>query len=282
MITFSQLGTLGRLGNQLFQYAAARALSLESNYELALPDPRGKSWQGQDCLLREFNIPGEVFKEASGIEHLVVEKDPFQYDDRFWKLPDNIDLHGFWQCTYYFDKFSDIIKKELTPKQNHLDDAKAFISSIRNKYGKPVVSVHLRRGDNTDNSNPSAALNAMYRKDGDYFKYLDEALKNFNDCTFLVFTGGKRSEEGNSNDIQWCRDNLGIEAEYSEGTTLQDFCRIMCCDHTIMSPVSSFGWWAAYLSQSKEKTIIAPDKYHPDMRGFTHREGFYPKEFIIL
>lgn len=104
----------------------------------------------------------------------------------------------------------------------------------------------------------------------------------FPDHTYLVFTGGKRSEEGNSEDIQWCKDNLGIEAEYSEGTTLEDFCRIMCCDHSIMSPVSTFGWWAAYLSQSEQKNIVAPNRYHPDMEGFTHREGFYPKEFVLL
>ena len=40
MITFSKLGTLGRLGNQLFQYAAVRALSLHAGYELALPKDR--------------------------------------------------------------------------------------------------------------------------------------------------------------------------------------------------------------------------------------------------
>lgn len=282
MITFSKLGTLGRLGNQLFQYAAVRALSLHAGYELALPNPKSSSWQGQDCLLGEFNIPDHFFKQASGIEYLAVEGDPLKYYSNFWNFPDNVDLYGFWQSTLYFDRFAKIIKKELTPKKEHLDAAKSFVSTIREKHGKPVVSVHLRRGDNTDNSNPSVALNAMYEKDGDYFRYLEEALKMFPDCSYLVFTGGKRSEEGNSEDIQWCKENLGIEAEYSEGTTLEDFCRIMCCDHSIMSPVSTFGWWAAYLSQSEQKKIVAPNKYHPDIEGFTHREGFYPKEFILL
>jgi len=284
MITFSELGTLGRLGNQLFQYAAVRSLSLHHGYELALPDPNSKRWQGQDCLLREFNIPTDLFKDSSGIQHTFLERDPFVYEPGFWSLPDNLNLQGFFQSTLYFKDFEDIIKKELTPKKENMDSAAKFVSTLREKYGKPVVSIHLRRGDNTDNSNPSEKLNSMYDKDGDYFEFLHKALKLFpkSKYTFLVFTGGKRSEEGNSEDIQWCKNNLGIEAEYSEGTTIQDFTRIMCCDHSIMSPVSSFSWWASYLSCSESKHIVAPEKYHSDIEGYTYRKGFYPKEFILL
>lgn len=47
MITFLQLGSLGRLGNQLFQYAALKSLSLSKGYEIKLPDVDNASWHGQ-------------------------------------------------------------------------------------------------------------------------------------------------------------------------------------------------------------------------------------------
>jgi len=281
MITFSNLGNLGRLGNQFFQYAAVRALALEKDLDLALPQPSTKTWHGQDCLLDNFNIPRELFKQSEGIKYAYIERDPFMYYSNFWEIPDNTDLQGFFQSTLYFGNHSETIKKELTPKKDLLDEAKSYVDLIRDN-NKPVVSIHLRRGDNADHSNPSQKLNNMYDKNGDYFNYLNKALEIFPDCTYLVFAGGRRSEEGNEEDLDWCKKNLNIEATYSSGSTMQDFCRIMMCDHNILSPVSTFGWWAGYLNSSNKNKVVAPVKYHPDIDGYTHRKGFYPKEFILL
>ena len=63
---------------------------------------------------------------------------------------------------------------------------------------------------------------------------------------------------------------------------MQDFCLIMSCDHNILSPGSSFGWWCAYLNKSDTKTVIAPFEYHPDEIDKPYREGFYPKDWKIL
>ena len=46
----------GGLGNQLFQYAALRALSLKKEYEISLPLLEDKVWHGQKCLLGNFTI----------------------------------------------------------------------------------------------------------------------------------------------------------------------------------------------------------------------------------
>ena len=52
---FSDIG-YGRLGNQLFQYAAARSLALHHNTKLCLGSLDNKSWHGQKCLLKYFNM----------------------------------------------------------------------------------------------------------------------------------------------------------------------------------------------------------------------------------
>ena len=60
MITFSKLGKLGRLGNQLFQYAAIRGLSIKNSYEFKIPKVV-KNFHGQEYLLNNFSIPEDKF-----------------------------------------------------------------------------------------------------------------------------------------------------------------------------------------------------------------------------
>jgi len=296
MITFYELGGLGRLGNQLFQYAATRALSLKNGYEIKIPNPTTRNWHGQDCLLDKFNIEAGSLQEEDlkGIEYQYNEPDYMFYDSDFTNLPDNGNLSGFFQSTYYFLGFDEQIRKELTPKDEFLTVGAQRISEIKkNNPGYEIVSLHLRRGDNTDNSNPSPELNEMYGKSRDleldsfYGKYFVNAKKKFagQKVKFLIFSGGSRqSGNDNESDIDWCKRNFtGDEFLFAEGgDSMTDFCSIMSCDHNILSHISSFGWWAAFLNQNKDKKVVAPLRYHPDMPYHTYREGFYPENWIIV
>jgi hypothetical protein len=194
----------------------------------------------------------------------------------------------------YFKHCEEQIKKELTPKQHHLDNAKKAIQHIKEKYSNhEIVSIHLRRGDNTDGSNPSKELNEMYGKNNEldpnsfYGKYINAAFEQFENkkVKYLVFSGGARfAGNDNISDIEWCRQNLkGDNFVFSKGNTaINDFSLIMSCDHNIISHISSFGWWAAYLNQNQDKIVVAPEKYHPDMPEYTHREGFYPDNWRLV
>ena len=150
----------------------------------------------------------------------------------------------------------------------------------------------MRRGDNTDHSNPDKSLSTVYGHDGTlqpgsfYHKYLTKALDEFKNTKtkFLIFSGGSRSD-GNSNisDIEWCKKNFKEDHFlFSENnSTMVDFSLIVNSDHNIMSHLSSFGWWAAYLNPRSEKKVVAPLRYHSDRPNYTHRPGFYPEGFIL-
>jgi hypothetical protein len=294
MITFLALGERGRLGNQLFQYAALRSLGLRQNYEVKIPRPSSKNWHGQQCLLDKFNIKAVSLEDSdlSSITRMYSEPDYMTFDNNFFHLPDNLNLDGFFQSTFYFKEFERDIKEELTPKDEFLLKAKEEILKIKKDTGYDIVSLHLRRGDNTDNSNPSDELNSMYGSnnvfshDSFYGKYLKNAMNQFKGkrVKFLVFTGGARFTDDNSSDVEWCKKNLaGDEFIYSEGqSSMGDFCKIMSCDHNILSHVSSFGWWAAYLNSNKGRVTVAPERYHPDRQDLTYREGFFPKEWVLV
>jgi hypothetical protein len=284
MITFHKLGELGRLGNQLFQYAALRGLSLKNGYEVVIPNPQTMNWHGQTCLLDQFNIEAGYLNDdnISNIQYMYSEPNWNQYDPTFFEIPDGSTIEGFFQSTFYFEEFEEQIKKELTPKSEIVESNREFIDKIKSENeGYEIVSVHVRRGDNMTNG--QTGLIQAFEPGGMYEQYFNNAKKVFEGkkVKFLVFTGGQRFNEDNSTDVEWCKNFFkGDEFLFSEGQPqIDDFCRIMLCDHNILSHASSFGWWAAYVNPNPNKIVVAPEYYHPDEPGLK-REKFYPTEFI--
>jgi hypothetical protein len=284
MITFHKLGELGRLGNQLFQYAALKGLGLKNGYDVKIPNPQTMSWHGQVSLLDRFNIECEYAtqEDMNTLQNLYEEPTWQKYDDNFFNVPDNTTLEGFFQSTFYFEHCESQIKKELTPKDEYLNNGKEYIQSLKDKYDCEIVSVHVRRGDNMTNG--QTELIEAFNPGGLYEQYFTKAKKVFEgkNVKFLVFTGGQRFNEDNSTDVEWCKNFFkGDEFLFSEGQPqIDDFCRIMLCDHNILSHASSFGWWAAYVNPNPNKIVVAPEYYSPDSPTLK-REKFYPKEFIL-
>ena len=284
MIYFPDIGSYGRLGNQLFQYAASRSLALHHNTKLYLGPLENKSWHGQKCLLKYFNI-NYCDELCHSPKYYWEENNPFEINKNFYRLDDNTLLKGFFQSIFYFQKHINIIKKELTTKNCDI----TYLSYLRNKYKKYLVSIHIRRGDNTDGTDPSQnKLIDHYKIGGKYEEYLKSAVNKFKNAHFLIFTGGSRINNID-NDINWCHNYIRSlkwwENSYTiseSNSTLIDFNLISGCDHNILSHVSSFGWWAAYLNKNSNAKRVAPLRYHPDIKNYTHREMFYPKDWILL
>ena len=284
MITFHKLGELGRLGNQLFQYAALKGLGIKNGYDVKIPNPQSMNWHGQTSLLDKFNIECEYAtqEDMNTLQHLYEEPSWQKYDDKFFDVPDNTTLEGFFQSTFYFEHCESQIKNELSPKEEYLSVGRNYIQSLREKYNCEIVSVHVRRGDNMTNG--QTELIEAFNPGGLYEQYFTKAKKVFDgkNVKFLIFTGGQRFNEDNSSDMDWCKQFFkGDEFIYSEGQEqIYDFCRIMSCDHNILSHASSFGWWAAYVNPNPNKIIVAPEYYSPDSPTLK-REKFYPKNFIL-
>lgn len=284
MVTFHKLGENGRLGNQLFQYAALKGLATKNGYEIKIPNPQTMSWHGQTCLLDKFNINCDYLtqEDANKLQHMYEEPNWKQYDSNFFNLPDNTTIDGYYQSTFYFEHIVEEIKKELTPKDEYLNRGKEYVDGLRKQYDCEIVSVHVRRGDNMTNG--QTGLIQAYEPGGMYEVYFNKAKKVFASLNvkFLVFTGGQRFNEDNSVDVDWCKQFFGEDGFiFSEGQEqIDDYCRIMSCDHNILSHASSFGWWAAYVNPNPNKIVVAPEWYHPD-EPTLKREKFYPKDYIL-
>ena len=221
MISFYNIGTMGRLGNQLFQYAAGRGVSLRLGVELQLPkNIDERQWHGQTCLINNFNLNAqfsdkwgykkqysEVYLTKNHLLHKANDISPC-----FKEIKNHTDLVGHFDNHLYFHEFRNEIASELQIKSGEEEVAKTFLRSLKEKYGvdKEIVSIHFRRGDvsgQQPNLYHTGASKGIFNWNSEFGHYLDEALKYFqeNKYIFLLFTGGVRNEGTDRQDMHWVK-----------------------------------------------------------------------------
>ena len=286
MITNLNIGKDGRLGNQLYQYAALKSLSLENNYECVLPEINNTIWHGQVCLLQNFNLKCK-FEDTILIDNYYQEKSISDFDKNFFDISDNTSIRGFFQNKKYFEKYKDIICNELKTNDIFQSEADEILKQYRDKFSDyEFVSLHIRRGDNLNvNSEMGKRLfggvdyldyNSMF---GRYIKLAIDKFKN-KKVKFFVFTGGNRDNNDEA-DNQWIRKSFDSDNFISLCTNdpLIDYTLISKCDHNILSHVTTFGWWAAYVNENSEKLMIAPKNYFTDN---TDSSRIFDENFILI
>ena len=291
MITFLELGKYGRLGNQLFQYAMLKSVSLETGYKIKIPNPENIEFDSQKCLLNMFNITCDFLDESdyTNLNATFLEKDHTVFYPQVFEIPDNINFHGFFQSYQYFKKYEKEIREQFKLKGDLENFGKDYVNSLKTNNEK-IVSVHIRRGDMVDGTNPEYlnyyGESDILTPDSSFGKYFYPALNMFKDDSvkFLVFSGGSRKGMGhNKTDIEWCKSNLkGDKFIFCEGNTdIQDFAIMKNCDHHITSHMTSFGYWAAFLNNNGNKIVVAPKNYTIPDDGRV-KNGFYPYKWRLI
>ena len=276
MFIFPELGRAGRLGNQMFQLAALKALSLKNRSHAYIPeDLYTRTHDGQNCLLDNFkhNIPSidpnecnhlKLFKEADN--HLSV------FDRRFLDISGSMALHGHFESELFFKECTEEIKSMYTFIDSIDAIATEYINSIKQKYpSKEIVGIHFRRGDYRETyETPHLFLTYIY--------YARSLMFDDDKYTFLLFTGGNQ-QKGNSNelDMNWCKQYIPNTLFCEVNDTIKDLAIMTKCDHMILTTKSTLGWWGAYLNKNPQKKIVVPGvsigpTFNPDL--------FWPDEFI--
>ena len=140
MLAFNHLGSLGRLGNQMFEYAALRGIAARHGYEWRIPpsDMKGiENYSLHEC----FKLAPQIINESCYYLPTIWEPH-FQFSEElFEQCPDNVSLHGFFQSEKYFQHISDEIRKDFTFHDRHLNPCKEMIESVE---GEPIM-LHVRR-----------------------------------------------------------------------------------------------------------------------------------------
>lgn len=266
-ITFSRFGNYGRLGNQLFQYAAMMGFADALQCKLVLPP-----WEYAEYF--EGKFPEGVAEQTAANSNLFEHK--FEHDpEMLLRLQLHVaddcgltDLLGYFQTEKYWAKSRQLVRNALTFK-------KSFTDQLRRKYWKSfadhkkVIAIHIRRGDYVGNSN-YAQLPITY--------FICALFKHFPDWqnhNIIIF----------SDDIGYCKVHFDCleNVAFAEGNhDIEDLALMSLCHHFILSN-STFAWWGAYLGQKNGSRVVRPAKYFEGelARKCPSTADFYPEHWEV-
>jgi len=263
MLAFNHLGHLGRLGNQMFQYASLRGIAARRGYDFGIPPSKfDDEWRSHQ-LFELFDLP---HLPKQNIKYLDVGNAPvanerfFHFDQLlFDQCPNDISLFGYFQSEKYFKHIEESIREDFTFRDHILDPCKEITEGFENP-----VSLHVRRTDYLTNSANHYNLD---------MSYYEEALGQFDGRQVIVF----------SDDPEWCKeqelfsDDRFLVSE--SGDNKIDLCLMTFCTSHIIAN-SSFSWWGAWLAKSNK--VIAPSKWFGPNNADKETKDLIPESWNII
>lgn len=277
MIGMNKLGQKGRLGNQLFQYAALVGIAKNKGYDFCIPDHSQAPWFDQEINgsiitvyhqlqhLFEMNHLDGRYGEVDGLE-IDVHQAEF-CKELFDECPDNASLHGHFESYHYFENAEEELRKDLVVREHLLDAASKFHKD--NSTQNPVC-VSVRRGD--------------YIKLQDHHPPCTESY--YREC--MEKLGKDRQYIITSDDIEWCKtifvgNNFVFNDVIPDGIYKPhfDFAVGTLCDDFIIAN-STFSWWIAWVGGKKDKQVFIPDPWFGPALSHIDSEGYYKPDMKIV
>ena len=269
------INILGGLGNQMFQYAFAYAISQQKESVVKLDIGIFETYDLRKYELDLFNVSLPIgtneesnvlkYKHESLFEKLLrklrrksiplsenyYKEAHFNFDKKAYTRGDNSYFEGYWQSEKYFLKYRENILQEFSLKEELHPKSKNYQKKI---FSTESVSLHIRRGDYVTN----AHINSVHGTCSlDYYMSAVKEIENkVSNPHFFIF----------SDDLVWAKDNLSfieritlidLEREIPDH---EDMLLMSHCKHNIIAN-SSFSWWGAWLNKNPKKIVIAPLKW---------------------
>ena len=267
----------GGMGNQMFQYAIGRSLSVKHNVPLKLdvtflnhrikmPDFLRPNFIFRSFDLDVFNIQAEIAKSNEisfwnrpilfGPIMIIIDailrklaflpgwEKKYSFNKEFLHFGPNTYLTGFWQSEKYFSDIASTIRKDFILKNPISETVKKMQDEIKNTNS---ICVHLRRAHGGGDFH--AKYNMAYYKSG--INYITKKKKIEKIYVF-------------SDDVKWCEENIKFAlptvfvGNDSAGVKGEGHLYLMSLGQHFVIPNSTFSWWAAWLSTNPDKIVVAP------------------------
>lgn len=280
----------GGLGNQMFQYACGRALSLRTgDTELKLSTiGLDKANDVGDIYrpysLSHFNIKAEIAKPEElervanpyGIISKILRRIKSKYIYNFYihfvpsvlNRRGEVYLDGYFQSEKYFKDCEETVRQDFTLKtpSAHVTLWKKEMEEEENS-----VSVHIRRGDYVGHSSLGGMITDNYYARA--IKKITEMKKN---PRFFVF----------SDDIEWVKGNMDfpestVHVSSPDMENYEELTIMSLAKHNIIAN-SSFSWWGAWLNSNPDKIVICPAKWTLGPGGEKQTRDIIPQSWIKI
>lgn len=282
----------------MFQYAFAKNIALKQQTKLILDTsfintklPYGNYTTPMQYELGIFNIKDEIQtttitnskltyplakleyfikKQFNQNKHYLLKETQHQFNSSYLQCPNNAFIIGNFQSEKYFIEHQSEILKHFQFIQP-LDEINQSIANQINTTNS--VSIHIRRGDYIklpQNAKKFQQTPLSYYHDA--INFLAQKISNIHCFIF-------------SDDIDWAKENLIINhnksfINHNKGKdSYKDMQLMSRCKHNIICN-STFSWWAAYLNSSKEKIVLAPNKWFAN--NILEDKDIIPQSWIKL
>ena len=242
---------LGRLGNQLFQWASAYGIAAKHNASLCLSGAQGlaASFVGpfHECGAWHAALTPCSLAASTGVPCVrqYLEQGPHRFDDlpvdgAYVRFP-----HSFLASFRYFAHVESAVRRRLRFQPHLRAAARAIVARspcVRANPRAALAGVHVRRTDRAHQQRvPDAAFFAKA------MAHLRATRAARGVCFVIV-----------SDDVEWCHAQRVFAAadvhlvnESQPGAALATLAR--CDDHVVS--VGTFGWWGAWLGRGRGTVV---------------------------
>jgi hypothetical protein len=298
---------IGGLGNQMFQYAAGKALAERHGVPLALDLSGFRNYALRSFLLDQLRVPeadlpgvSEVSAEnaphnfvrslwkqridrvltRAGLPKLTPSADQyrephFHYDPAFEGLGPQASLFGYFQSERYFTSIAGGLRDWLLPREPFGVAAAKVLGQIERSL--VPVSVHIRRGDylNPGTAEFHGILGEPYYRQA--IDRIEAALGEGID--FFIFSDDPAAAEQVLNFVPKPRLN---HVRGDPQRPWEDMALMARCRHHVTAN-SSFSWWGAWLNRSPDKVVVAPRAWFaPTELKKLNMTDLYPPGWILV
>ena len=299
---------LGGLGNQMFQYAAAKSLAVRHGVPVVFDLTGYRSDRLRNFLLDQLQVP-EAASKANMVEvspasarrvaflrwrnrfervarRLGLPPLPrlkasyaqpgYCFDPGFYDQGPTVALLGFFQSERYFSGITDMIRAHFQPREALSDDAQVIADRIANSA--MAVSVHVRRGDYVNSETTARFHGALGTA---YYEQALRVLQPMLDrpATFFVFSD---DPEEAKQALRFVPQASLVHVRGDPQRPWEDLALMARCHHHVIAN-SSFSWWGAWLNPSVEKIVVAPRRWFSveSLRQYNTCD-LYPEGWILI
>tara|TARA_B100000401_G_scaffold424726_1_gene353768 strand:- start:81 stop:1010 length:930 start_codon:yes stop_codon:yes gene_type:complete len=297
------------LGNQLFMYASAYAMSKELGRKLLI-DNESSFYSNKNIsfyLLNNFNITAEIasdnkkFKSLYGYlkRKFLLKTDLFRknklfyiekknkdkitnYNDDFKNkfFDNNMYVEGYFESEKYFLNYKRSLSNEFKFKNPDIYKNNLYFDNI-SKSNSVALCIRQNRFIEGINNNNEVNRKKSWNYTLEQIEYINKSVQiiksKISNAKFFLWSNDFQNLESNFFDFDYQNINLNNVNDSIDKTILGLYL-LTNCKHYVVTG-SSFNWWGAWLSANQNKIIIRPSHF----KNFTfNNKDLWPENWLSV